>query len=83
MGWNRVSRVRSNPLVDELPDDSRFYFAHSYHFACRDSNDVLMKVNHGTELVAAVNKGNIYGVQFHPEKSHRFGMELFRQFDAL
>lgn len=83
MGWNRVTRAKSSALTDGLPEDARFYFAHSYHVVCRDVDDVLMTANHGKEIVSAVQKGNIFGVQFHPEKSHRFGMELFRQFDEI
>lgn len=83
MGWNRVARAKSSALTDNLSEDARFYFAHSYHVVCRDADDVLMTANHGQEIVSAVQKGNIFGVQFHPEKSHRFGMELFRQFDEI
>jgi len=83
MGWNRVTAVKPNPLTGTLPDDARFYFAHSYRMVCEDASDKLLVANHGTEIVSAVQRENVYGVQFHPEKSHRFGMELFRQFAAL
>jgi len=83
MGWNRVTRAKSSTLTDELPEDARFYFAHSYHVVCREAEDVLMTANHGKEIVAAVQKRNIFGVQFHPEKSHRFGMDLLRRFGEI
>lgn len=83
MGWNRVRRVKQSALTDSLPDDARFYFVHSYHMVCDDASDVLLTTEYGAQLVAAVQRDNIYGTQFHPEKSHRFGMELYRQFVSL
>lgn len=83
MGWNRVTSVKPSPLTATLPEDARFYFAHSYHMVCQDKNDALLVTSHGAEIVAAVQRDNIFGAQFHPEKSHRFGMELFKQFAAL
>jgi glutamine amidotransferase len=83
MGWNRVRAKKPSSLTGTLPEDARFYFVHSYHMVCRDPADELLVANHGSEIVAAVQRDNIYGVQFHPEKSHRFGMELFRQFMTI
>jgi glutamine amidotransferase len=83
MGWNNVKRVKQSALTDTLPDDARFYFVHSFHMVCRDPSDVLLTTDYGGEFVAAVQRGNIFGTQFHPEKSHRFGMELYRRFASL
>lgn len=83
MGWNHVTAAKPHPLTATLADDARFYFAHSYRMVCKAQSDVLLVASHGSEIVSAVQRENFYGVQFHPEKSHRFGMELFRQFAAL
>lgn len=79
MGWNTLSVVRDDPLI--FPEErQRFYFVHSYHLVCADENDVLATCHYGYEFVAAFRRGNIWGVQFHPEKSHRFGMGVLRRF---
>jgi glutamine amidotransferase len=83
MGWNYVRPARPHPLIATLPDDARFYFVHSYHMVCQNPSDILLTANYGGEFVAAVQRNNIFGTQFHPEKSHRFGMELYRQFSML
>jgi len=80
MGWNTVSASRRDPLVSDWQEAQRFYFVHSYYVECASRSDVLLKCNYGKEFVAGFHRGNIWGVQFHPEKSHRFGMELFRRF---
>ena len=76
MGWSRIALKKSSPLFPENNDDQRYYFVHSYFVTCRDSEDVIATIIHGLEFVSAFNRGNLYGVQFHPEKSHRFGMEI-------
>ncbi len=83
MGWNTVSFRRDDPLVADLDGEPRFYFVHSYHLRCNDDGDVLATATHGIEFTAMVHRGNVYGAQFHPEKSHRFGMTLLRNFVAL
>lgn len=80
MGWNEVRQVRSDPLLPDTAWPRRFYFVHSYRVECSDPDDVLLLCEHGEEFVAAFQHSNIWGFQFHPEKSHRFGMELFRHF---
>jgi glutamine amidotransferase len=83
MGWNTVSAAKPNPLINPDGDEQRFYFVHSYFVVCDDASDVLATANHGEEFVAAFQRGNIFGVQFHPEKSHRFGMALLENFLKL
>lgn len=81
MGWNNVSVLRDNVLVQKATEDARFYFVHSYAVQCDDEDNVLMRTNYcGQSFVSAFQSSNIAGVQFHPEKSHRFGMQLLRGF---
>ena len=80
MGWNFVDFTKDSPLAYEMPWDSRFYFVHSYHVVCDDPEDVLLSVDYGMKVTCGVEKGNIMGVQFHPEKSHKFGMKLLSNF---
>jgi glutamine amidotransferase len=80
MGWNTIDPCSNHPILAGLEDDSRFYFVHSYHVQCHDPNDRLCLSHYGSEFTSAVAAGNIVGTQFHPEKSHRFGMQLLRNF---
>jgi glutamine amidotransferase len=80
MGWNLVEIRQKNPLFEEMYPEPRFYFVHSYHVACRNEEEVLTQTFHGYNFVSSVKKENIYGVQFHPEKSHKFGMKLLDNF---
>jgi len=80
MGWNTVRVVGDSPLFRNMGDEPRFYFVHSYHLVCTDPRDVLAVTNHGYDFVSSIKRGNIYGTQFHPEKSHRFGMTLLKNF---
>jgi glutamine amidotransferase len=83
MGWNVIAPVRSSPLFPApAADENRFYFTHSYHVVCDAPEDVVATATHGVPFTAALARGNLWGVQFHPEKSHRFGLELFRRFLA-
>lgn len=82
MGWNSLTILRENPLV--VPEErQRFYFVHSYHVVCSDDSDVIALCQYGYEFVAVFGRDNIWGVQFHPEKSHRFGMNLMRRFGEI
>lgn len=83
MGWNQVAVCKKHPLTDMPETGSRFYFVHSYHYECEDSADVLLKTHYGYDFVSGIQRGNVMGVQFHPEKSHRFGMQLFKNFIDL
>lgn len=83
MGWNAVSPTQANPLTDGLPEETRFYFVHSYCVGVDDPRDSILKASHGVTFDAAICHGNVYGAQFHPEKSHRFGMKLLQNFAGL
>jgi glutamine amidotransferase len=81
MGWNTVNKVKVSPVLDFLVGESRFYFVHSYHVRCRDREDALLTTQYGSIIFdAAFERNNILGFQFHPEKSHRFGMALLKGF---
>jgi len=82
MGWNTVTVTRENELFP-AEDDQRFYFVHSYYADCAQPDVVVATSQHGSPFTAALKKDNIYGVQFHPEKSHRFGMAILRNFLAI
>jgi glutamine amidotransferase len=79
MGWNTLSIRRENPLI-RLEERQRFYFVHSYHVVCTNEPDVTATCGYGYDFVAAFAHNNIFGAQFHPEKSHRFGMSVMRNF---
>jgi glutamine amidotransferase len=81
MGWNEVSvRSGDDPIFRGFDTSPRFYFVHSYHMVCQNQDDVIGVTHHGYEFPAAVRNGSVWGVQFHPEKSHRFGMRLLTNF---
>jgi glutamine amidotransferase len=80
MGWNTAHRVREDELTAGFDSDPRFYFVHSYYVTCDDFSDVVLTARHGVEFHAAIHRDNIFGVQFHPEKSHHFGMTLLSGF---
>jgi len=80
MGWNEVEFPQNHPLCDAYHEKPRFYFVHSYHVVCENEENKLMTTQHGKEFTSAIVKENIIGVQFHPEKSHKFGMTLFKNF---
>ena len=80
MGWNDVVVFGRPALFAGLVDDGRFYFLHSYYFAAQNHQDILASVDYGSRFTCAVGKGNVMGVQFHPEKSHRFGAKLLQNF---
>jgi glutamine amidotransferase len=83
MGWNDVTPVKGGGLFAGLEQDARFYFLHSYYFDCRQPQDTLAFSDYGIQFSSAVNHNNVYGVQFHPEKSHHFGSQLLKNFAEL
>jgi glutamine amidotransferase len=80
MGWSEFVAVRANPLFTHVPTDARFYFAHSFHVVCERTEDITGVVDYGGLICCAINSANIFGVQFHPEKSHRFGLAMLKAF---
>jgi glutamine amidotransferase len=80
MGWSDLSNYQQSKLFTNMPDEPRFYFVHSYHLALENSADVLVTANYGYQFAAGIEHENILGVQFHPEKSHKFGMKLLENF---
>lgn len=83
MGWNTVSPVRKSVLTWNLPRQSRFYFVHSYYVKVANAEYSILKSKHGITFDAMIQRKNIYGAQFHPEKSHRFGMHLLDNFAKI
>jgi imidazole glycerol-phosphate synthase subunit HisH len=83
MGWNQVNEIHSSPLTKDLPDEPRFYFVHSYYVQTYDPKYVLMSTSHGIDFHSIIQKDNVFGAQFHPEKSHKFGMKLLENFANL
>lgn len=80
MGWSEVTVKKDHPVLPMDGLEERFYFVHAYHMVCEEPSDVLALCEHGYPFVCAVARQNIVGVQFHPEKSHRFGMALMERF---
>jgi len=79
IGWTSVKVEKKSNLINDI-EENRFYFVHSYHVNCSNKSDILLTAEYGYSFVAGFEKDNIIGVQFHPEKSHKFGMQLFRNF---
>lgn len=80
MGWTELVPKKTSPLMAGLDQASRFYFTHSFYVECTEPTDVLAEATYGLPFVAAFERGNVQGVQFHPEKSHRYGIQMFRNF---
>ncbi len=83
IGWNEVDLVAPSPLFAGIPSGTDFYFVHSFHLVCSDPADVVASTPYCGVFSAAVSRGNIHGVQFHPEKSQRAGFQLIRNFLSL
>jgi imidazole glycerol-phosphate synthase subunit HisH len=83
MGWNVVKTTRDNQLVPIGLEEQRFYHVHKYHAVCDSDESVLGVTQYGYEFATIIHQANIYGVQFHPEKSHTFGMNLLKRFNQL
>jgi imidazole glycerol-phosphate synthase subunit HisH len=83
MNWNRIDTVKESKLFADMYEDSRFYFVHSYHVQLSHEEDLLATTTYGYPFASALEKENIAGVQFHPEKSHKFGMKLLKNFAEM
>jgi len=80
MGWGEIEQSKQSSLLQGLPDFPRFYFVHSYHLQCTNEVDELASCRYGYSFTACIERDNIIGVQFHPEKSHKFGLQLLSNF---
>ncbi|MDR7866273.1 MAG: imidazole glycerol phosphate synthase subunit HisH [Sporomusaceae bacterium] len=80
MGWNLVTPCKDSPLLHTIDATWRYYFVHSYYAVCKDPGHKLLATNYGYDFTSAVQRCNIYGVQFHPEKSHRYGIQILKNF---
>ena len=80
MEWTDLVVTRPHPLLEGLPPEPRFYFVHSYHLQCRHQEEVIATAVHGYPFAAGLARGHIAGLQFHPEKSHKFGMKVLDNF---
>lgn len=83
MGWNSISIKKNHPILNNLDTEDGFYFLHSYYFDCENDEDVLCTTNYGYEFPTAINHNNVFGTQFHPEKSHSNGIHIFKNFANL
>jgi glutamine amidotransferase len=83
LGWNLVDVLKPNQVFKDIDHNIGFYFLHTYYFECVNSEDVLATTNYGKDFASAVNHENIYGFQFHPEKSHHNGVKLLQNFALL
>ncbi|MBL4707150.1 MAG: imidazole glycerol phosphate synthase subunit HisH [Flavobacteriales bacterium] len=83
MGWSEVKGKKESSLLKGYDEVPRFYFVHTYHMKTKEESDILATTEYGYEFISAVEKDNIFGVQFHPEKSHKFGMQLLKNFSKL
>jgi imidazole glycerol-phosphate synthase subunit HisH len=81
MGWNSLVKINDNTLFSNIDlSENRFYFVHSYYVNCINKNDVAAETNYGNIFASSIRKNNIFGTQFHPEKSHKFGMQILKNF---
>lgn len=83
MGWNEINPTRQSDLFQNIDTQRGFYFLHSYYFSCENESDTLAYTNYGKQFSCAINHENVYGVQFHPEKSHSNGINIFKNFANL
>lgn len=83
MGWNSLKISNQDLLFNDLEEDPRFYFLHSYYFECHDKNNILATADYGNKFACAIKSGNVYGIQCHPEKSHHNGVRLLNNFGII
>lgn len=82
MGWNRTYPLETKGIFKNL-EENRFYFVHSFYVLCNNEENILASTNYGQKFTSSISKNNIYGVQFHPEKSHKFGKQLLKNFGEI
>lgn len=83
VGWNEVNFSKDSSLFAGIPSGKDFYFVHSYHFGCRNEREIIARTPYCGDFVSVVGRENIFGVQFHPEKSQRLGFQVLKNFLAL
>ena len=83
MGWNTIDPVKKVPLLEGFDTQSRFYFLHSYYFVCNNPDDIIATTSYGISYTSAFARNNIFGIQFHPEKSHKNGIQLLHNFAKI
>lgn len=83
MGWNNIIPIKKKSILDEITEHDTFYFAHSFFVICDNYEDVLAQSTYGIEFTSAINCSNIYGTQFHPEKSHKRGLRILQKFAQI
>lgn len=83
LGWNSIDIKRPHPLLQNIDPEFGFYFLHSYYFECADDHDILTTTIYGKPFASSINHDNVYGIQFHPEKSHQNGITLLHNFAKL
>ncbi|RQO65704.1 imidazole glycerol phosphate synthase subunit HisH [Pedobacter sp. KBW01] len=83
LGWNTAEVQKPNQLFNEIDHEIGFYFLHTYYFECENQNDVLATTTYGKSFASAVSHNNVYGIQFHPEKSHHNGVKLLQNFALI
>lgn len=83
MGWNRIHFKNSSPLLFGMEEEQKFYFAHSYYVVCHHRENVIAQTSYGHDFDSIIQSGNVLGAQFHPERSHRYGMRLLKNFAMI
>lgn len=83
MGWNYVEPMKKSILAENMAEDSRFYFVHSYHMVSNTDSDILFRTKYGYDFASGLQHENRFACQFHPEKSHKFGIQMFKNFAAI
>ena len=83
MGWNNMDSIKKNKIFTNINESSRFYFLHSYYFECENQENELARTFFEINYTSAINEDNIYGIQFHPEKSHSSGIQLLHNFSKI
>ncbi|WP_047417873.1 imidazole glycerol phosphate synthase subunit HisH [Cellulophaga sp. Hel_I_12] len=83
LGWNTINPTNAHKIFENIDFQTGFYFLHSYYFSCKNSDDILSRTNYGEDFSSAIYNENVFGMQFHPEKSHSNGIQLFKNFANL